>query len=372
MNILLVVPENLFPNNHGRVIDILSRLNLLIEKNHTVDIIITSNQTNQYIDDLKQLGIRNILFVNRSFPFKYILGLQPYQIASRSNLHKFDLSSQNYDRVILETIFVSDILKAKGINKGATIIRVHNDEVIYAKQLVKSNPSWIKKILFTIESYLIKKVQANILTKASHLWFISSEEQQRLGVQHLKTNFVPPCIKSKMAKEITTTSKNVLFIGNLTTSTNINGLLWYIKNVHSQLLKCNPEYKLTIAGSCKEITPEIKYLQQTQRINVILNTDNTDELYKNATLFINPISFGAGLKLKTIEAIANNLPVISTPNGFEGSKIPLNKEFTFNNEDECINLINTIINNPRLQTKILQTQKQVIEKYYTYDINNYL
>ena len=372
MNILLVVPENLFPNNHGRVIDILSRLNLLIEQNHTVDIIITSSHTNQYNDDLRQLGIRNIFFVNRSFPFKYLLGLQPYQIASRSNLSKFDLSSHTYDRIILETIFVSDILKAKGINKCATIIRVHNDEVIYAKQLVKSSPSWIKKVLFTIESYLIKKVQANILTKASHLWFISSEEQQRLGIKHQKTNFVPPYIKSKMAKEITTTSKNVLFIGNLTTSTNINGLLWYIKNVHSQLLKCNPEYKLTIVGSCKGITPKIKYLQQMQSINVILNIDNTDELYKNAALFINPISFGAGLKLKTIEAIANNLPVISTPNGFEGSKIPLYKEFTFNNEDECINLINTVINSSQLQSEILKVQKEIIKKYYVYNINKYL
>lgn len=372
MNILLVVPENLFPNNHGRVIDILSRLKLLIEQNHTVDIMITSNHINQYIDDLKQLGIRNIFFVNRSFPFRYILGLQPYQIASRSNLHKFDLSSQDYDRVILETIFVSDILKAKGINKCATIIRVHNNEVIYAKQLVKSNPSWIKKILFTIESYLIKKVQANILTKASHLWFISSEEQQRLGVQHLKTNFVPPCIKSKMAKEIVTTSKNVLFIGNLTTSTNINGLLWYIKNVHYQLLKYVPEYELTIAGSCTEITKQIKYLQQIKNVNVILNAENISELYGNAVLFVNPISFGAGLKLKTIEAIANNLPVISTSNGFEGSKIPLNKEFTFNNKKECVDLITNVLNNTHLQSNILKAQKQVIEKYYTYDINNYL
>jgi glycosyltransferase involved in cell wall biosynthesis len=54
-------------------------------------------------------------------------------------------------------------------------------------------------------------------------------------------------------------------------------------------------------------------------VSVYYSPENLNPLYATASLFINPILRGAGLKLKTVQALAAGLPVVTTSAGKEGS-----------------------------------------------------
>jgi glycosyltransferase involved in cell wall biosynthesis len=46
--------------------------------------------------------------------------------------------------------------------------------------------------------------------------------------------------------------------------------------------------------------------------------ENLDDCYKSIDIAINPVTYGAGLKIKSVEALANGLPLVTTPEGASG------------------------------------------------------
>lgn len=49
-----------------------------------------------------------------------------------------------------------------------------------------------------------------------------------------------------------------------------------------------------------------------------MNQVQLEEVYNKATVFINPMFFGSGVKLKSINALVNGLLLVSTKVGTEG------------------------------------------------------
>ncbi|MCS5780713.1 hypothetical protein LNP24_06605 [Klebsiella pneumoniae subsp. pneumoniae] len=46
-------------------------------------------------------------------------------------------------------------------------------------------------------------------------------------------------------------NNRILFVGNLFMPNNVGGIIWYLKNVHADLLDYDKNIKLTIAGNAK-------------------------------------------------------------------------------------------------------------------------
>ena len=52
---------------------------------------------------------------------------------------------------------------------------------------------------------------------------------------------------------------------------------------------------------------------------LVKNPATTESLYQQGTVFVNPMLYGAGIKLKTVHALAAGLPVVSSSVGNEGT-----------------------------------------------------
>lgn len=75
------------------------------------------------------------------------------------------------------------------------------------------------------------------------------------------------------------------------------------------------EMTLHIAGGiCEDLS--------TQYPSVVCRgfVDDLDDFYREMDLIINPLLFGTGLKIKTVEALSYGRPIVSTSIGFEGIK----------------------------------------------------
>lgn len=73
-----------------------------------------------------------------------------------------------------------------------------------------------------------------------------------------------------------------------------------------------PEVGVTIAGGvCEKLTavPGIRLLGQVE---------NLAPVYRSATVVVNPVLFGTGLKIKTIEALGFGKALVTTKAGAEG------------------------------------------------------
>lgn len=108
------------------------------------------------------------------------------------------------------------------------------------------------------------------------------------------------------------TDLNILFVGSSAIH-NVEAIQFFIKSIFPKIIKIYPNLKLEICGSCVN---EI----QTTSPNIIL-TGVVDDLlpyYKKATIVINPIIQGSGLKIKTVEAMSYGKCLVTTTIGIEG------------------------------------------------------
>ena len=104
------------------------------------------------------------------------------------------------------------------------------------------------------------------------------------------------------------------FIGS-NNGSNINSINSFI----DKFIKLIDEHKfnieLNIAGRvCDHINKKHK------NINKLYFLNDTSEFFKNINLFINTLTTGTGLKIKSVEALSHGIPIISTKIGFEGIK----------------------------------------------------
>jgi glycosyltransferase involved in cell wall biosynthesis len=208
-------------------------------------------------------------------------------------------------------------------------LRVHNNEANYFIALARSTGNIKMKIFYIAEYLKYKAISKRIFSKIDRLLFISYDEY-RASLQLWgkdKCLFFPAALEEEVAGIITESSTEVLFIGNLFADNNIDGLRWYLDNVHS-LVSTHKGYRLIIAGNTRGAgVPWLrKYLGCFDNIEFIDTPYDLMPLYNRSRVFVNPIRYGAGVKIKNLTALWNGLAVVSTPVGNEGTGLQHNKD----------------------------------------------
>ena len=108
--------------------------------------------------------------------------------------------------------------------------------------------------------------------------------------------------------------KDLLFVGGFQHPPNVDAVLWL---VHEVMPRLPEEIRLIVVGSK---TPESVHALASERIIVkgFVSDEELSDLYTSCRIAVIPLRFGAGVKGKTIEAIYNLIPVVSTSFGIEG------------------------------------------------------
>lgn len=94
---------------------------------------------------------------------------------------------------------------------------------------------------------------------------------------------------------------------------NIDAVEYFIKNNFDKIVEHDPGVIFNVCGDiCNHISYKHKNIQLYGRV------DDLTSFYEKATLVINPVRFGSGLKIKTVDALAFGKCLVTTPNGCEG------------------------------------------------------
>ncbi|MBV8371263.1 MAG: glycosyltransferase [Candidatus Eremiobacteraeota bacterium] len=98
-------------------------------------------------------------------------------------------------------------------------------------------------------------------------------------------------------------------------SPNADGLEWFGAEVMPLVTARLPDACAIITGA--NPPPQVLRLR-SPAIRFTGFVDDLQELYASARIAIAPLRFGAGVKIKTIEAVQHGVPVVATPTGVEG------------------------------------------------------
>lgn len=331
MKILVVSGFFPYPPVFGGAIDVWERIKGLNVLGCTVDLMVTDKlNPEQHQLELLNEYIRHFFFVRRKNHISQMFGNLPLQLLSRKNLSEVEVH-QSYDLIILESEFCWPVILNKSITYKKVVVRVHNIESHYFKMLGKSSASLKEKIYYKIEAAKIRKLSSIVFSKADRLWFISKDDLKSVNLPH-KSIFMPFPINEEFVEPDIKAGNNVVFMGSLFMQNNLFGLDWYLKNVHQKLIETIADYHFYIIGSLKEKDDAIltKY-GKLPHVSLVINTTCLKTFYNRAQVFINPMLHGSGVKVKSVNALVNGVPLVSTAIGVEG--IGLTDEMYFHAEN---------------------------------------
>jgi len=265
---------------------------------------------------------------------KFIVGLQ---------------KKEQFGTVFVEYIFLSKAL----LNFGENVLKVLDTHDMFTnrfKMYLKNNqqPQWFSTY---------EEEETKALNRADVI--IAIQEHEKKFFSHISSKkviqvgHILSCCHS--VKEIF--EKKILFVASHN-PINIDGINFFIDAVLSKLKMKYPDVKLIIAGKiCDRI-------ERIDGVTFMGEFDNPKHVYSEADIVINPVRFGTGMNIKTIEALSYGKPLVTTSVGTVGLENLRGKAFLVADTNlEFVDALSKLVDDEELRQLLVKNAGNFIRDY---------
>jgi Glycosyl transferases group 1 len=303
-----------YPPDYGGVFDLYYKIRTLHEEGIRIQLhCFTSGRDEQPIlNDFCE----EVYYYPRRTGHKGFSHQLPYIVCSRSNPELLERLLQDEYPILLEGVHCSYLMQDHRFASRKILLRLHNVESVYYKQLAKCSGSWFKKLYYLRESAVLKKYEKNIASN----WPL-------LAVTQFDADMASECYQSKNIQVIPVflpfqhisspqgTGCYCLYHGNLSVDENEKAILWLLENVFDDL-----PIPLVIAGK----NPGPKIYRAVARVkNCCIVPDPTDselqDIISKAQMHVIPSFNCTGVKLKLLNALFNGRHCVVNTEAVEGT-----------------------------------------------------
>lgn len=358
--ILLITPYT--PDNQGRGVSPTSRLLYEVTKTCCVDLVyFRYSEDKEYIPINSHIRVIKDVIVDNLYKVKGLLQkpwLFPvftprYSRSIARFLHE-QVKKETYDLIYFD--FSQTFSYASDIDHPNKIFMSHDVMCQrFSRERTYCLP-WVK---------LSEKA---ILKQADKIFTFSSKDcdiiKNLYGLESTPTNFF---LSEIVLKAIPTKVEDYfVFFGGWGRPDNSEALTWFMDNVADRV-KGQFHYKIIGGGMPDALKKRIAVNTDFEYLGFV---DDPYPLIANAKAEIAPLHFGAGVKVKCVEALACGTSIIGTEVAFEGINTPVDGTmFLANTADEYINYMKSL--NESITDK-RNHKEQFLQSYENKEILNYI
>lgn len=158
------------------------------------------------------------------------------------------------------------------------------------------------------------------------------------------------------------TKTRLTYIASAHHAPNIDGLLWFIRNIHPYLVN-KVDYQLDIIG--KDWADTLKKVDLPKNIRCVGFVENLANFVPGSVMIV-PILFGSGMRMKILEANNNSVPFVTTTVGVEGLEFTDGEScFVADDGEKFANSIIELFENEELQRTMVENAREVYDKKYS-------
>lgn len=271
-------------------------------------------------------SIKNIFIYDmKSIEPALLFSIYPMSVYRRYNMDMIDeLKKHTYDVAIYEGEYMMLYRLKNIINAERHILRMHNIESKYRKELAKSSNSKIYRLAQLMESRKYQRMERDMCNCFDSFLFISSDECNTYTIKYpeyaSKFKLLPTAAPKICEKVIQNNSHILLYYGSLNIRNNFLSIVWFVQHVLPLIIEKCPNARLKVVGN---IDDEDKNMLCTisHNIEVCGYVDNLDAEINEAAIITLPVLYGAGVKIKVIDALAHGQLVYTTAKGIEGTTL---------------------------------------------------
>jgi len=155
--------------------------------------------------------------------------------------------------------------------------------------------------------------------------------------------------------------KEIIFVSTFDWLPNVLGLKWFLEEVLPLIVKQIPDAFVTIIGK----NPP-SFLGRYNNVNILGYVEDIKPHYNRGKVLIVPLFVGSGIRVKILEAMAMELPVVSTSIGAEGIPIAPDIGIQIANEPEQFaNCVVDILNDSEKASQLGANARNFIQKHFS-------
>jgi glycosyltransferase involved in cell wall biosynthesis len=207
----------------------------------------------------------------------------------------------------------------------------HNVETMIWRRYAEQAGDPIRRSFFRSQAHRLQAYETTACRRATHVITVSDADAELLremcAASHVSSApissiptgvdaayFSPPAMpEAKLACDL-------IFTGSMDWMPNIDGVLWFVKDVLPSIRRRRPLCSFTIAG--RRPVSAIRALESVDPLIRVTGTvaDVRPYLWSGRVSIV-PLRMGSGTRLKIYESMAAGIPVVSTTIGAEGLNV---------------------------------------------------
>lgn len=288
-----------YPANYGGVIDVFYKLKAL----HAAGLRITFHAfrygERQPQAELEKYAQR-VIYYRRDTSWLRQISAQPYIVTSRKHPALLNNLQSDHAPVLAEGLHCSAFFAHPALQNRLKILRMHNAEADYYRNLaqIESNP--LNKAFFWLESQRLQCYERKIISFADALLTISPADTAYFSAKHPQIEYIPPFHPHQSVdSEIGHTGDFALFHANLSVADNEESAIFLINEVFSRTT-----FPFIIAGRAPG---QRLYLAAEKYPHISVKPDisqaEMENLQRTARVHIMWTMQNAGMKLKLLDAL---------------------------------------------------------------------
>jgi len=381
MNILVVSPRPPWPANKADAMTVDKMVRFLASRGHQLDLICfaENERENQSVrDGLNQIcrSIDTVIlptwksFLTTALGLLNALPLQVnyYRSKNMKDLVGQKIENRDYDIIYTHLIRMAEYTRELNLPK---VLGLQVSQALNLGRMIKYNSNPFLKLFYQIELTKVKSYEATVARDFDRVLLCGQSDIDILNETVPAQNAVvcPHGQDIPSLAELRKIQKQpgvIAMSGVMSTHTNAEAVLWFAKQIFPLVQRKYSEAEFWIIG--RNPNRRIKNLKRNPKIKVLGEVPNLYEWLAKASIAVAPVRIAAGMQNKIVQAMACELPVVSTTAANEGIGAQPNEHIIIKDDpQEFSEALIELLNNREKRIRIGEAARKFVEQYWSWN-----
>lgn len=257
--------------------------------------------------------------------------------------------------------------------KGKVVLHQHNCEYLMWERFARVEPLPHKKLALYNQAWWIRNYERRICRESDCVLAAPNdiEELKKIGARDVRYYETYHLGEEELLHLepllFDHTEKALMFVGTLTWEANVDGLLWFLREGWPVIKAKHPDLKCYIIGR----QPDARIVSLAGQLgdDVVLTgfVKDLEDYFRKCRVFISPLRFGSGIKVKVMNAMYRGIPTVTTPVGAEGLAVEHERHMMIHEDmDGFVVGIDRLLNDRDLWWTLHHDSRDLARRKYTW------
>lgn len=268
------------------------------------------------------------------------------------------------------------LVRAAQSPRPLTVLDQHNALYRVVERQARCETGPLKQTLWLGEARRLQRYEAHLLRTFDQVLTVSDVDRDALldvlpvddrtavaDHLHVLPICVDPAAQPPVAPAVA--APEILHLGTMFWPPNVEGVVWFAREVLPRIRERVPDVRFTIAG--KQPPPLVEALAREPGVVVTGFVPDPRPLLERCAVFVVPLRAGGGMRVKILDAWQWGLPIVSTTIGAEGIHLRAGENILLaDTPAEFADAVTAVLNDAALALRLRENGRGWVETHYNW------